>query len=459
MWKHKVVCLFVVGVVIYKTRELYKENREMKRYAMQRLEKWKESPIRRPMIIRGARQVGKTWLMQHFGKSFFKNVAYINFDNNQRMAQVFQGDYDIKRLITALQIESGVTISAENTLIIFDEVQEVPQAITSLKYFYEKAPEYAIISAGSLLGVSMHKGTNFPVGKVEFYDLFPLSYTEFLDATGNENLHELLKNHDWDLITSFKDRFIDLLRSYYYVGGMPEAVDCFINQHNYSLVREIHNRLLIAYEQDFSKHAPNITVPRIRMVWNSIPAQLAKENRKFLYGSLRKGARAKDFELAIQWLHDCGLIYQIQRITKPAMPVTAYSGNGFKMFMLDVGLLAAISGLDESSIIEGNRIFEEFKGALTEQYVQQQLRAETAIEPSYWSNERGNAEVDFVYQHKSDVIPLEVKAAENLQAKSLKFYCTKYTPRMAIRTSMSNFRKEETLINLPLYAISQIKKM
>jgi len=431
----------------------------MKRRAMQILERWKDSPTRKPLIIRGARQVGKTWLMQEFGKTFFHNAAYINFENNQRMQQVFQGDYDIERLITALQIESGVTISANDTLIIFDEIQEVPQAITSLKYFNEKVPEYAIISAGSLLGVAMHKGTSFPVGKVDFCDLYPMSFTEFLDATGNENLHELIENKDWGLITSFKSKYIELLRSYFYVGGMPEAVDCFINQHNYSLVREIHLRLLIAYDQDFSKHAPNATVPRIRMVWNSIPAQLAKENRKFLYGSLRKGARAKDFELAIQWLHDCGLIYQIQRITKPAMPLTAYSGNGFKLFMLDVGLLAALSGLDEYSIIEGNRIFEEFKGALTEQYVQQQLRAETAIEPSYWSNERSNAEVDFVFQHMNDVIPLEVKAAENLQSKSLKSYCAKYSPKLAIRTSMSNYRQEETLINLPLYAISQIKKV
>jgi predicted AAA+ superfamily ATPase len=431
----------------------------MKRYAMQMLEKWKDNPTRKPLVIRGARQVGKTWLMKEFGKSFFSNVAYINFDNNQRMQQVFQEGYDIEHLITALQIESGVLISADDTLIIFDEIQEVPQALTSLKYFHENAPEYAIISAGSLLGVAMHKGTSFPVGKVDFLNLYPMSFTEFLDATANENLHELIEKNDWSLITAFKSQYTKLLRSYFYVGGMPEAVACFINRHSYSQVREIHLRLLTAYDQDFSKHTPNVTVPRIRMVWNSIPAQLAKENRKFLYGSLRKGARAKDFELAIQWLHDCGLIYQVQRIAKPAMPLTAYSGNGFKMFMLDVGLLAALSGLDERSILEGNRIFEEFKGALTEQYIQQQLRAETGIEPCYWSNERSKAEVDFVFQYRSDVIPLEVKAAENLQAKSLKSYCAKYSPKIAIRTSMSDYRQEETLVNLPLYAISQIAKV
>lgn len=431
----------------------------MKRRAMQILERWKNNPTRKPLIIRGARQVGKTWLMREFGKTFYPKVAYINFENNRRMQHVFEGGYDIGRLIAALQIESGVQISKDDTLIIFDEVQEVPQALASLKYFYENAPEYAIISAGSLLGVAMHKGTSFPVGKVDFMDLYPMSFTEFLNATGNGNLRELIESDDWSLITSFKSRYIELMKSYFYIGGMPEAVECFISQQNFSLVREIHSRLLAAYDQDFSKHAPNTTVPRIRMVWNSIPAQLAKENRKFIYGSLRKGARAKDFELAIQWLQDCGLIYQVHRLTKPSMPLSAYSGNGLKIFMLDVGLLAALSGLDERSILEGNKIFEEFKGALTEQYVQQQLRAETAIEPYYWSSEKSKAEVDFVFQHGSNVIPLEVKAAENLQAKSLKSYSAKYSPPIAIRTSMSNYRQEETLVNLPLYAISKIKKI
>jgi len=429
----------------------------MKRHAMRMLEKWKNNSARKPLIIRGARQVGKTWLMKEFGKRFFANVAYINFENNERMLQVFQGDLDIKRLITALQIESGVSISANNTLLIFDEVQEVPQALTSLKYFHENAPEYAIIAAGSMLGVAMHKGTSFPVGKVFFMDLHPMSFTEFLDATGNENLHELIKQRDWTLITPFKSKYIELLRSYYFVGGMPEAVASFVDQSNYSEVREIQIRLLTAYEQDFSKHAPNQAIPRIKMVWNSIPAQLAKDNRKFVYGCLRKGARAKDFELAIQWLHDCGLIYQIQRISKPAMPLTAYPSNGFKMYMLDVGLLAAKSGLDLRSILEGNTIFEEFKGSLTEQYVQQQLRSEMAITPYYWFNENSHAEVDFVFQNGTNIIPLEVKAAENLQSKSLKSYCTKYSPKVAIRTSVSDYRQEKQLTNLPLYAISQIQ--
>jgi predicted AAA+ superfamily ATPase len=436
-----------------------KEDSAMKRQAMQKLKSWKTSSLRKPLIIHGARQVGKTWLMREFGKKHFVNTAYINFENNRRMEEVFQGNFDIKRLITALQVESGTQISPETTLIIFDEVQEVPQALTSLKYFNENAPEYAITAAGSLLGIALHEGTSFPVGKVAFMDLYPMTFSEFLDATGNENLNTLLQDNEWDLITAFKSRYIELLKSYFYVGGMPEAVQSFVTQNNYSSVREIQLRLLSAYDQDFSKHAPVSTVPRLRMVWNSIPSQLAKENRKFLYGSLRKGARAKEFELAIQWLHDCGLISQVQRIKKPALPLNAYSGSGFKMFMLDVGLLAAMSGLDEHSIINGNQIFEEFKGALTEQYVQQQLRAETTIEPYYWSKERGNAEVDFIFQYKTNIIPLEVKAAENLQAKSLKSYCETYSPNYAVRTSMSNYRQEKLLTNLPLYAISQITKI
>jgi predicted AAA+ superfamily ATPase len=431
----------------------------MRRRAMQTLVKWKDDPLRKPLIIRGARQVGKTWLMQEFGRTNFSKVAYVNFDNNQRMKQVFSGDVDLPRLITALQIESGVSIVPGETLIIFDEIQEVPQALSSLKYFNEQAPEFDIVSAGSLLGVAMHGGTSFPVGKIDFLDLYPMSFAEFLEATNHCELQELIERNDWPLIVGFKELFTELLRNYFFIGGMPEAVASFVSERDFSRVRKIHERLLIGYEQDFSKHAAIQAVPRIRMVWNSIPAQLAKDNRKFLYGSLRKGARAKDFELAIQWLHDCGLIYQVPRISKPAVPLPAYTGSGFKMFMVDIGLLATMSGLDERSILEGNRIFEEFKGALTEQYVQQELRSEAGISPSYWSSDGGHAEVDFVFHQGRHIIPLEVKAAENLQAKSLKSYCTKYAPAYAIRTSMSDFREEETLTNLPLYAVGQIRRL
>ncbi len=429
----------------------------MIREAIIDLIKWKDGDHRKPLIIRGARQVGKTWIMKEFGKTHYEKVAYINFDNNEGMESLFSGNLDIMRLITALQIESGVTIEANNTLIIFDEVQEVPRALTSLKYFCENAPQYHIVAAGSLLGVALHPGTSFPVGKVDFMDLYPLSFIEFLNATGNGSLATLLAAKDFELITSFKGKYIDLLKQYYYIGGMPEAVSSFIETQDYTKVREVQNRLLMAYEQDFSKHAPNEAVPRIRMLWTSIPAQLAKENRKFVYGLIRQGARAREYELAMQWLLDCGLIYKVGRITKPDMPLMAYQDfNAFKLFVLDVGLLSAMSGLDIKSLLEGNRVFEEFKGALTEQYVLQQLITNKDITPFYWTAEKSNGEIDFVFQGGTDIVPLEVKAAENLQAKSLKSYCLRYEPKYAIRTSMSDYRKEDWLINLPLYAINGI---
>lgn len=429
----------------------------MIREALKDLIKWKEKDPRKPLIIRGARQVGKTWLMNEFGKTNYEKITYINFDNNERMKSLFSGSLDIPRLIIALQIESGVTIEANNTLIIFDEVQEVPLALTSLKYFYENAPQYHIVAAGSLLGIALHAGTSFPVGKVDFLNLYPLNFIEFLNATGNENLSNLLAVKDFGLITSFEGRYIDLLKQYYYIGGMPEAVSSFIKTQDYANVHDVHKRLLIAYEQDFSKHAPIEAVPRIRMLWASIPAQLARENRKFVYGLIKHGARAKEYELASQWLLDCGLIYKVCRITKPDMPLTAYQDfKSFKLFVLDVGLLSAMSGLDIKSLLEGNKVFEEFKGSLTDQYVLQQLIGNKDIVPFYWSAEKSDGEIDFVFQSGMDIVPLEVKATENLQAKSLKSYCLRYKPKHAIRTSMSSYRKEERLINLPLYAVSMI---
>ncbi len=427
----------------------------MKRFAISQLTAWKNSANRKPLVIRGARQVGKTWLMKEFGKTEFKNFVYINFDSNSDMANLFEGSLQISRLIAGLQIYSGQKITTD-TLLIFDEIQEVPRALSSLKYFCEEAPEYAVISAGSLLGVAMHKGTSFPVGKVDFLDLFPLSFTEFLNATGNENLVDLLESGDWQLITSFKNKYIELLRYYYFIGGMPEAVQTFIDENDFNAVRRVQQNILTAYEQDFSKHAPVETVPRIRMVWQSIPSQLAKENRRFVYGALRKGARAKDFELAIQWLKDCGLIQQVIRLSKPSLPLPAYADEGFKMFLSDVGLLGAMSGLDATTLLHGNAFFNEFKGALTEQYVALELRCSLGLTPCYWSAEHATAEVDFVFQYKSGIYPVEVKAEENLKAKSLKVYSDKYTPAISIRTSMSDYRNEEWLLNLPLYGISQI---
>jgi len=428
------------------------------RSALTKLQEWKDKPNRKPLIIRGARQVGKTWLMKEFGRTFFANTAYINFDNNRRMRILFEDDYDLKRIITALQIESGVKITPEDTLIIFDEVQEVPQALTALKYFYENAPEYAVVAAGSLLGIAMHQGTNFPVGKVDELQLYPLSFREFLLATENAPLVDLLDHLDWPLITTFKSKYIDLLRQYYYVGGMPEAVAAYVERGDFAEVRAIQNALLAAYEQDFSKHAPNNIVPRLRMVWQSIPAQLAKENRKFIYGMLREGARAKDFEVALQWLADCGLIHRVHRVSKPGMPLKAYHDlTAFKLYLLDVGLLAAMGDIDVRTLLGGNDIFVEFKGALTEQYVLQQLIAEVGVTPYYWSSEHGTGEIDFLFQLDGTIVPLEVKAKENLRARSLRSFNEKYPGLRPVRTSMSDHRKEEWMENWPLYAIGDLE--
>lgn len=429
----------------------------MIRNAMQKLKQWKDQPGRKPLVLFGARQVGKTWLMKEFGRKHFAKTAYINFDNNPRMAELFEKDADIPRILRGLQIEADMTISPTDTLLIFDEIQEVPRALSALKYFNENAPEYVIVSAGSMLGVALHRGTSFPVGKVDFLHLYPMDFMEYLQACGEDQLAELLRTGDMDMVKVFKDTYIDRLRQYYFVGGMPEVVAAFTTRKDYEEVRRIQMRLLTAYEQDISKHAPNEIVPRIRMLWNSIPAQLARDNRKFIYGAVRERARAKDFELAIQWLLDCGLIHKVQRVTKPGIPLMAYVDNSaFKLYLLDLGLLGAMSNLDLRSLLEGNRVFEEFKGALTEQYVCQQLTASGTIIPFYWTAERAIAEVDFVFQLGQDVIPLEVKAEENLKSKSLRQYVEKYKPNRALRLSMSDYREQDWLINLPLYAAGMI---
>ena len=425
----------------------------MERFALSNLISWKNDHNRKPLVIRGARQVGKTWLMKEFGKSYYKKTAYINFENNERIVNLFESDFDIQRIMTGLQIEAGVRID-EQTLIVFDEVQNVPKALTSLKYFYENAPQYHLVAAGSLLGVTLHPSVSFPVGSVQFLDLYPLSFSEFLNATDNSQLLDLLQSKDFGLIHTFKTKYIDLLKEYYFVGGLPEVVNTFVATRDMKNVRNVQKQLLSAYSQDFSKHAPLQTVPRIRMVWNSIPAQLAKENRKFIYGLIKEGARAREFDLSLQWLADSGLIYQVYRITKPDIPLSAYQDqNAFKLFIFDIGLLTCMSGLDPLSFLEGNSMFEEFKGALTEQFVLQELIVNPNIHTFYWSADRGQAEVDFIFQKENQIIPLEVKASENLRSKSLQSYFKKFHPKISIRTSLSNFRKEDWLINLPLYAL------
>ena len=432
----------------------------MYRYAIEKLFKWKEKPIRKPLIIEGARQVGKTWLMKEFGERAYNQTIYINFDSNTTMSDLFSYDLDTNRLITGIELYSGQKIDPDNTLLIFDEIQEVPRALSSLKYFCENAPEYHIVCASSLLGIALHQGTSFPVGKVDFMDLYPLNFKEFLMATGKERFVELLDQQDYQMITSFKQTYIDALKQYYFVGGMPEAVQCFTNYNDYNEVRTIQKKILSTYDNDFSKHAPNEIVPKIRMLWNSIPSQLAKENKKFIYGLVRTGARAKEYETAIMWLSDCGLIHKISRVNQAGIPLKAYEDlKAFKIYLLDVGLLGCMTGLKQKTLIEGNNLFVEFKGALTEQYVCQQLKTIEDLNMYYYTNERGNCEIDFVIDRDNQIIPIEVKAEENLRAKSLKTYSEKFSPDICVRTSMSDYRKEDWLINLPLYAIEEINEL
>ena len=429
----------------------------MYREAQHYLQKWKASDNRKPLVIRGARQVGKTWLMTWFGQSAYENYAYVNFDGNDRMAHLFSGDLDVKRIIAGLAIETGVTIEPGKTLLIFDELQEVPRALTSLKYFCENAPEYHVMAAGSLLGVALHAGTSFPVGKVAFLDLYPMSFLEFLEAVGENGLAELCTQRNWDLIAPFRGKYEEILKQYYFVGGMPEAVSTFHERRDYIATREIQTRILASLEQDFSKHAPNAIVPRIRMLWNSIPSQLSKENRKFIFGLVRKGARAREYEMAMSWLIDCGLIHKVTRITKPGMPLRAYEDlKSFKLFALDVGLLAAMTSLDARTLLNGNDVFTEFKGSLTEQYVLQQLKSTCQMPVHYWSHDKGMAEIDFVIQYASMIIPIEVKAQTNLQAKSLKSYRSRYSPPLAIRTSLAGYHVDEGLADIPLYALYRL---
>ena len=428
----------------------------MYRTAIEKMKKWKDSRFRKPLIIEDARQVGKTWLMKEFGRQFYQKTVYVNFDSNKQMKDLFMSSLDIEKIIMGLEIYSDMSISPENTLIIFDEVQEVPEALKSLKYFYENAPQYHIMCAGSLLGIALHNGTSFPVGKVDFLRLYPLSFDEFLLGTGNENLYKLMKSKNYDLINSFSEQFSYFLKQYYYIGGMPEAVMRFSESKNFDEVREVQKRILQAYEQDFSKHAPKDIVPKIRMVWNSIPSQLAKENKKFIYGLVREGGRAKDFETAIMWLNDCGLVHKVSRITTPHLPLKAYEDlKAFKLFLLDVGLLNCMTGISKHILLDGNDIFKEFKGSVTEQYVFQQLRTVSDYGIYYYTNDRNSCEIDLLVDNGEKVIPVEVKAEENLRAKSLKTYREKYDPDVCVRTSMSNYRNENNgLINLPLYCIT-----
>ncbi len=431
----------------------------MERFAYSEMLDWKNSENRKPLIVRGARQVGKTWLMKKFAEAEYEDSVYINFEDKKELQSLFEHDLDIARILVALQIESGIKPKPGKTLIIFDEIQEAERGLTSLKYFNENAPEYHVVAAGSYLGLSMQKEASFPVGKVQFLDLYPLNFSEFLLAMEERPLYELIKQQQWVLIKTFKTKYIELLKQYYYLGGMPEVVDNFINTQNYNQARNIQQNLLLAYQHDFSKYAPAKIAPRIRMVWESLPSQLSRENKKFIFGLIKTGARARDYELAIEWLKDSGLISKVYRVTKPGLPLSSYKDLGaFKVFVVDVGLLGAMANLNVKVLLRGDLVFEEFKGALTEQYVYQQLVSANTIDVYYWSAEKSSGEVDFLIQNEDIILPIEVKSSENLQSKSLKSFKQKYNSQLVIRTSMSNYRMEEWLENIPLYALDYLTK-
>jgi uncharacterized protein len=431
----------------------------MERFAYSEMLDWKNSENRKPLIVRGARQVGKTWLMKKFAEAEYEDSVYINFEDKKELQSLFEHDLDIARILVALQIESGIKPKPGKTLIIFDEIQEAERGLTSLKYFNENAPEYHVVAAGSYLGLSMQKEASFPVGKVQFLDLYPLNFSEFLLAMEERPLYELIKQQQWVLIKTFKTKYIELLKQYYYLGGMPEVVDNFINTQNYNQARNIQQNLLLAYQHDFSKYAPAKIAPRIRMVWESLPSQLSRENKKFVFGLIKTGARARDYELAIEWLKDSGLISKVYRVTKPGLPLSSYKDLGaFKVFVVDVGLLGAMANLNVKVLLRGDLVFEEFKGALTEQYVYQQLVSANTIDVYYWSAEKSSGEVDFLIQNEDIILPIEVKSSENLQSKSLKSFKQKYNSQLVIRTSMSNYRMEEWLENIPLYALDYLTK-
>ncbi|MCL2826549.1 MAG: ATP-binding protein [Eggerthellaceae bacterium] len=425
----------------------------MYRSAQDKLVAWKSAKRRKPLILQGARQVGKTWLVQEFGRTHYEKTAYVSFQGNVELKRVYDGSLSPERLLEALSIESGTTITPDNTLIVLDEIQECPRALMSLKGFQEQAAQYDIIAAGSLLGVALHQGVSFPVGKVTHLDLYPLTFTEFLIATGNEQLVSLMERRDFSLTSAYRDRLIELLKKYCFIGGMPEAVMAFIETGDFGAVRSVQSDLLYDYDHDFSKYASGELAERIRLVWEALPSQLAKENKKFVYNAIRPSARAREFELAIRWLEDSGLALRVPRVSKPGIPLSAYQDLGaFKLFALDVGLLAAKSGLGERALLQGDALFEEFKGSLTEQFVCQQLVA-TGLRPFYWSAERSSGEVDFIFESSGKPIPVEVKAGENVRSKSLGSFLDKYQLSTALRLSLSDFRQQERLTNLPLYAI------
>jgi len=423
----------------------------MKRNVMSSLQAWKVSTRRKPLLLEGPRQVGKTWLLQEFGRLAYETTAYVDFEATPSLCTIFEGDFDLARIIGQLEIATRSVITPHDTLIVLDEIQACPQALKLLKYF---TSDYHIACAGSLLGVALHEQSSFPVGSVNFITVGPLTVTEFLHAIGQTGLAEAIINQDWQLLAPFHAQLVQTLSDYLIVGGMPEPVSNYAQNHSYTEAREIQQEILRAYDRDFSKHAPPEQVPRIRDVWQSIPAQLAKEQRRFSYGQLGSGARTRTHRAAIEWLAQAGVVMEVKRVSVPRLPLSGYADrDAFKLYLADVGLLGALAGLSVSTVLEGNRLFTEFRGSLAEQFAAQHLFSSCGTVPYYWTNDGGTAEVDFVVQREHDIVPVEVKASRNLKAKSLRVYQDKFDPRLIIRTSLAQFEHHENLVDLPLYGL------
>lgn len=428
----------------------------MKRDIYNKLLQWKNDSNRKPLIITGARQVGKTWIMREFGKNEYANVVYINCDNEKRIETLLSEDYNIDRILLGLQAISGVNIKSDKTLIIFDEIQQIPRGLHLLKYFYEENPEYHVMVAGSLLGITLNQGVSFPVGKVDIMEMNPMNFNEFLEAMGQEQLLKVLDSNDWKLIDILSSKYIELLRQYYFVGGMPEAVYSYCKDKNLAQVRNIQNNILKAYRNDISKHATKSESVKIGQVLDSLPSQLSKENKKFIYGVIKTGARAAEYELAIQWLIDAGIVHKVNRIKEAKMPLKFYEDiSAFKLFLLDMGLFACMCDVPASEMLVGNNVFVEYQGAFAEQYVLQQLVCQN-VKPYYWSSEKTPSEIDFVIQKDNKIIPIEVKAEVNVKARSLRQFITNNPELKAVRFSMLGYAEQDWMTNIPLYYISAI---
>ena len=428
----------------------------MERDILKKLLEWKQSKRRKPLVVEGARQVGKTWAVKEFGRRHYDHLAYVNFEEAKHLQGMFLQDYDTNRMLRAIRTQCGVPCEAGKTLIFLDEIQEAEGGLAALKYFCENCPEQHIIVAGSLLGIALHRGVSFPVGKINFMQMQPMNFCEFLMAIGDGALASAIEQNDVDTLSMFHEKLTNRLKEYYFVGGMPEAVQAYADDAEWSEIREIHNEILRGYEDDFSKHAEGVVVERLRQLWRSVPGQLSRENKKFLFGLIREGARAREYEVALQWLFDAGLLHRVSGLTKPALPLSAYRDEkAFKVFLNDIGLLSSMSGLEARTILDGSAIFTEFKGALTEQFVFQQLHVTKEL--FYWSKDNARQEVDFLLQRGNELLPIECKAEENLRSKSLKSFIDEHDVKHAVKASMLPYKASgEIVTNTPLYLITAV---